>query len=531
MQTPDNPNIAELHQRAVSALNRGVYRDLALLATQLQQVAPDMADGWFFASIASTATGQIRRALELVSEALRLDPDNPEYLSQKARCHIQLQQIGDARVAADCGMQQHPSSALLLDTFGVIYSKVGDQQKAAEAFRRAVGKQPQNPQFQFNLGSAEQFLGNLDAARAAYEHAIRLRPDFARAHWALSELEKNRSENLRLPQLLALQNSRRFAPEEQLYLAHAIARELEREGNFHGAFQTLTTAKHAYRRKIHYDFSRDQALFDGVRAAFSSASDTVNGTAGNQAIFVLGMPRSGTTLIERVLHSHPQVHSLGELQDFPMAAKRASDSVSNAVLDAGVLSGLKHADKPAIGQAYLASVADRLYAAGTKAPRFVDKLPMNFLYLGLIAQCLPGARFVLLRRHPLDTCLSNYRQLFSFQFAYYHYNYHLEDTARYIVQFHRLMEHWKQLYPERILEVSYERFTENPEAESRRLIAFCDLPWDERCLDFSAAEGAVSTASSVQVRQPVYRSAVARWKKYERELVPAIEVFSKAGLL
>ncbi|WOX06958.1 tetratricopeptide repeat-containing sulfotransferase family protein [Microbulbifer pacificus] len=531
MQTPDNPNIAELHQRAVSALNRGVYRDLALLATQLQQVAPDMADGWFFASIASTATGQIRRALELVREALRLDPDNPEYLSQKARCHIQLQQIGDARVTADLGMQKHPSSALLLDTFGVIYSKVGDQLKAAEAFRGAVGKQPQNPQFQFNLGSAEQFLGNLEAARAAYEQAIRLQPDFARAHWALSELEKNRSESQRLPQLRQIQQSRRFSPEEQLYLAHAMARELEREGDFHSAFQSLATAKRVYKQKIRYDFSRDQALFDGVTAAFSGASDTVTATEGNQAIFVLGMPRSGTTLIERVLHSHPQMHSLGELQDFPLAAKRASGSASNAVLDAGVLSGLAHADRQAIGRDYLASVADRLQAAGSQAPRFVDKLPMNFLYLGLIAQCLPGARFVLLKRHPLDTCLSNYRQLFSFQFAYYHYNYALEDTARYIVQFHQLMVHWKRLYPGRIHEVCYEGFTENPEAESRRLIAFCDLPWDERCLDFSAAEGAVSTASSVQVRQPVYRSAVARWKKYERELAPAIEIFTKAGLL
>ncbi|WP_418294944.1 tetratricopeptide repeat-containing sulfotransferase family protein [Microbulbifer sp. SA54] len=515
----------------MSALNRGAFADLAQLAAQLQQVAPEVADGWFFASIASAAGGKVRRALALVERAVRLDSANAEYLSQQARCQVQLHQIAAARRTADRGMQCSPSSALLLDTFGVIYSKVGEHQKAAQAFRLAVANQPQNPQFQFNLGSAEQFLGNLEAACTAYETAIRLRPDFARAHWALSELEKNRRESRRLPQLQKIRQSRHFAPEEQLYLAHAVARELERAGDFHGAFQALATAKHAYREKIRYDFSRDQALFDGVRATFSRAPDTVPDAGGNQAIFVLGMPRSGTTLIERVLHSHPQVYSLGELQDFPLAAKRASRSASNAVLDASVLGGLAEADRQAIGQAYLASVADRLQAAGSSAPRFVDKLPMNFFYVGLIAQCLPGACFVLLDRHPLDTCLSNYRQLFSFQFAYYHYNYDLQDTARYIVQFHQLMEHWKQLYPHRIHEVSYERFTESPETESRRLLAFCDLPWDDRCRDFSTAEGAVSTASAAQVRQPVYRSAVARWKKYERELAPAIEVFTRAGLI
>ncbi|WP_158681628.1 tetratricopeptide repeat-containing sulfotransferase family protein [Microbulbifer pacificus] len=504
---------------------------LAVLADQLQQVNPGCADGWFFASIASASMGHIRRALEFVDHALELAPSNTEYLSQKARCHIQIHQVSNARTTADQGMSMRPQSALQLDTFGVVYSKTGDHGKAANAFRLAVEKQPESPQFQFNLGSAEQFLGNLDAARSAYERAIALRPDFARAHWALSELEKNLSETGRLPQLRTVSQTRAYAPEEQLYLAHAISRELERERDFQGAFRTLEIAKQTYKNKVRYDFARDQNIFNKVKSAFSSQDPAPQDERGNEVIFVLGMPRSGTTLIEQVLHNHSQIHSLGELQEFPLAVKHASASRSPSVLDDSVFEGLKKADRQAIGEEYLTHISDRLQASGTKAQRWIDKLPMNFLYLGLIAQCLPGAKFIQLNRHPLDTCLSNYRQLFSFQFAYYHYNFDLRDTARYIVEYHRLMEHWKTVFPDRIHTVSYENFTVHPEREAQSIMKFLALPWEAECLEFHRANTAVSTASSVQVRQPIYRSAVERWRKYEKELQPAVTIFEKAGLL
>ncbi|MDB5467183.1 MAG: hypothetical protein JWQ46_1945, partial [Phenylobacterium sp.] len=274
-----------------------------------------------------------------------------------------------------------------------------------------------------------------------------------------------------------------------------------------------------------YSAATDAALFS---AAMRTATPAGRGDPSEEPIFVVGLPRSGTTLVDRILSSHPQVTSAGELSNFALLLKRAAGTASSFVLDEDTLAAAARVDMARLGSDYVASTRPLTGAT----PRFVDKMPLNVLYAGLIHQALPNARIVCLRRDPMDVCLSNFRQLFATGFSYYNYSYDLADVARYYVGFDRLVAHWRSvLPPDRFTEIAYEGLVASQEATTRELLAFCGLPWDPRCLAFHENAAPVATASSVQVRQPLYASSVGRWRRYGEGLAPMRDVLAAAGLL
>ncbi|WP_420811460.1 tetratricopeptide repeat-containing sulfotransferase family protein [Microbulbifer mangrovi] len=503
-------------------------RSLHQCCREILQREPGHSDAWFLISIAAAAAGQLNKALEMIERALHKAPRNTEYLSQKARYCAQLNRYAPAIQAADAAMAEKPQRALILDTLGVVYAKFDEHRKAITPLRQAVALSPDNTQFQFNLGSAEQFLGNQDAARSAYRKSIELKPDFARARWALSELEKNSGNTDNRDTLQRALKKPGLSAEDQLYLSHALARNYEQSGKYRDAFSILAEAKSRYQQKAGYTYAQDAELFSAIKSAFPTASTSeTDNDLGAGSVFILGMPRSGTTLVEQIVASHSQATTLGELHEFPLILKQHSATSSPHTLSPEVISSALLAAPEKIGNDYLERCRDR----GKTSARMIDKLPMNFLYLGFILRSLPKAKIVTLERHPLDVCLSNYRQLFSFNFRYYHYHYSLTDTARYICAYRDLMEHWGAIYGNKIYTVNYEKLIENPEQEARAMMQFLDLPWEQGCLNFHRSENAVSTASSVQIRQPIYRDAVERWRKYEKELTPAIEIFDIAGMI
>ncbi len=212
------------------------------------------------------------------------------------------------------------------------------------------------------------------------------------------------------------------------------------------------------------------------------------------------------------------------------AVKRCSATRSPRTLDEEVIERSLAAPPGCVAQHYTAAVRSRL-GASEPAPRYIiDKMPLNFLYLGFILRSLPAAKVICVRRHPLDTILSNFRQLFAVNFSYYNYHYDLGNTARYYILFHQLMQHWREVFGGRILEVAYESITTDPEATVRSALTYLDLPWDDDCLRFHERKAAVATASAVQVREPIYRSAVGRWQGYAQQLAPAAALLKSAGI-
>ena len=513
---------------AQAALKRHDWIALERLCHDWIAAAPAEAEAHFLAGIAALEQKRIGAALAGLGRATELAPGRGDVAAQRARALSLAQRPAEALAEADRALPLCRDDALSLDTLGVVYSRGNAHLRAAEAFRRAVALAPDNAGYRFNLASALKFGGDLDAAEAQYEACIALQPLAAKAHSALSQLRRQTPQRNHLARLRTLLPVAPARPDLQLHLHHALAKECEDLGLHAEAFAHLLAGKRAWRATLGDVAGRDRTLFEALIAAFPPGLPPMESAyASDEPIFVVGMPRSGTTLVERILSSHPQVHSAGELQNFGVALKRASGSRTRPLLDADTIARSGALDWARLGAAYLDSTRP-----GTgHTPRFVDKLPHNFLYLGYIARALPRAKIVCLRRDPLDTCLSNFRQLFATNTPYFDYSYDLLDTGRYYLQFDRLMAHWRRALPGRVLEIGYEAIVAAQEASTRRLLEFCGLPWDEACLRFERNAAPVATASAVQVREPLYADAVGRWKRYEVQLAELIALLREGGVV
>ncbi len=379
------------------------------------------------------------------------------------------------------------------------------------------------------MAASLQFAGQFESAAEAYEKAIELQPHMFRAHSALSTVRRQTPTKNHIERLQQLRDSI-ATPRDQLHLGHAIAKEQEDLELWQDSLASLAWGKRAQAVKVAYSAAADAELFAGIRETFTRelfaySESTAGGCDNREPIFIVGMPRTGTTLVEQILSGHSQVCAAGELLNFPQTVKHLSNSPSREILDIETLTRASQLDAAKLGAAYIDSTRPRT----GHTPHFIDKLPLNFLYLGLIKLALPNAKLICLRRDPMDTCLSNYRQLFGANFRYYHYNYDLLDCGHYYIEFDRLMRHWHEVMPGAVFELQYETLVENPEQVSRGLLTHCELPWEDQCLSFHQRKTSVATASAVQVRQGIYTSSVNAWQRYGDAMQPLYELLTSAG--
>ena len=311
-------------------------------------------------------------------------------------------------------------------------------------------------------------------------------------------------------------------PAGEAQLCYALAKEYEDIGEDAKAFEFLSRGARKRRSSMNYRVDGDVAAMRRIQSVFS-AKLLQGGTAGcdeSGPVFIMGLPRSGTTLVDRILSSHSAVDSLGEINNFAYSLMhtvgQSGDKLSLIDLSAGI-------DFGELGQRYVDSI--RRY--GKLGPLLIDKTPLNYLYIGLISLALPKARIVHVRRNPMDSCYGMYRTLFR---AGYPFSYDLDDLSRYYIAYHDLMSHWRSVVPGKFLEVQYERLVEKQEQVSREIVDYCGLDWEPKCLEFHKNTSAVSTASSAQVRRPVYKDALQRWRRYEKQLQPVADKLREAGI-
>lgn len=525
---PDLPSDLDAwHREAERALNQRDYRRAHELCLRILTRAPGFSDALFLLGIIALEHGNVGKAAELMERAIRLDPTRAEYHAHRGRCLIALHEPRAALEEALAALDLNPQAALTLDTIGVVMTRAGAHTEALEPFQRAVARDPRKAAYQYNLGASLQFAGSFSAAAAAYRRALALDAGYYKAWSSLAQVAREpfNAEEVTTLQA-ALEHS--TAVDAQLHLCHALAKHHEDRQEYSTAFQYLERGKGAKRASLHYSSDADRALFDAVQTVCTA--EFLDGRAAGcdsaEPIFIVGMPRTGTTLVERILSSHPEVFAAGELTNFSLMLKRAARTASNRVLDPETLHAAADIDLAQLGNSYVESTRPRT----GHVPHFIDKMPLNFLYAGWIRRALPRAKIICVRRNPLDTCLSNYRQLFATNFPYYHYAYDLLDTGRYYLMFHALAEHWRRHMPRNYYEVRYESVVADTEAETRKLLAFCELSWDPACLQFHENAAPVATASSVQVRQPIYRTSVDRWRKYAEQVAPLRELLTAGGV-
>lgn len=464
-------------------------------------------------------------AVESLSRAVNLDPTRADYLAQLSRALTAVRNYTDASAAAGKAWQLMPAEPMTLNTLGVVFSRLNEHAKAAEVFQRLVDSSPRRADYRFNLATSLIFTGRIDAAEAELEKCLDLDPGFWKAYPALAKLRKQTGDRNHVGRLLAvLPNAR--DPGGATYVHMALAKELEDMGEHARAFEHLVQGKAIVRAAKGYSFWRDKDVFDAIERNFAGADPRASGCPSDEPIFVFGMPRSGTTLVERILSSHSHVQSAGELENFGFVLKAASGSATPFLLDPDTIARSRRLDWNRVGADYLASTRP-----GTgRMPRFVDKLPQNFLYAGYIANAMPMAKMICVRRDPMDTCLGNFRQLFALMSPYYDYSLDILDTGRYYILFDRLMSYWRRMLPGRILTVQYEALVRDQPSCTRRLLEFCGLTWEQACLRFEDNAAPVATASALQVREPMNSNSIGRWKKYEPQLASLRRMLEEAGI-
>jgi tetratricopeptide (TPR) repeat protein len=499
-------------------------------------------------------------ALLQIDAALRARPGVPHMLLNRAQCLLALGRRTAAREAAAQAMSRASGDAAVLDSVGSFFSFVGDQRQALEAFERAVALAPDNAHYYFNRATVRRFLGQLAAAEADYDRVIALRPGDFEAYHNRSDLRTQTATRNHIAELERLVTQGFAEWRGEVQIRHSLAKEYEDLGDYPKSFEHLRLGAKKRRENLRYDVAADVATVDWIIEAFPSASQppapdagtaarqsvtpeaarpgmaapqpTASGRAASEAaalqpavpIFIVGLPRSGTTLVDRIVSSHSQVESAGELNDFALAlvaAVRNGTGVAHLPRRELVAHSAR-IDFAALGRSYLERVRT-MVATG----RFTDKMPLNYLYCGLIRRALPNAKIVHLTRHPMAVGYAMYKTLFK---DGYPFSYDLGDIAKYYAAYRRLMDHWCATMPGYIYSVSYESLVADQQGETRKLLDFCGLEWQDACLDFHRNSAATTTASASQIRRPIYDSSVSQWRHYTAQLEPLRKQLNAAGM-
>lgn len=514
-------------ESALTLLRKGQWRDAITVARNATGAYPTDGRAWRVRCEIALHGGALVEAVECGQKAVDLDPADVRGLIQLGRCLAQSGERGRALELADRAAALHPEDAALLDGLGAIYSLAGEPASALKHFRGAVMQGASSAHLIANLAACERMVGELDASEQSCNRALALDPRACQAYYIRADLKHWTTANNHIAAMEAVLGSKELPWREERYLRFALAKEHEDLERYPAAFAHFQAGNSLQRTHMKYDVSRDVAVIDRIIATHTSSqlSKAPRGYESGEPIFVTGLPRTGTSLVERILGAHSAVYPAGELNDFALALLQTArhGGVNLKVSKSELVERSLSLNMRALGQQYI----ERTRPRTGRSPCFVDKLPGNYLYLGLISAALPRARLILLERDAMDACCAIFNTLFA---GPYPFSYDLSDLGTYYLAYRRLADHWVQCLGDRILVVKYENLVREFEHEAHRLIEFCGLPWEDACATYYRSAAASTTASAVQVRQPVYRTSIGRWRVYEQQLAPLRSALQSAGI-
>lgn len=551
---------------AYAALKAGDLGATGALLRRVLEAAPELAEAHFLVGMVALELKDHATARSAFTTVTRLRPGHDAAWAQLAWLHARSGRTAEARAAIIEAESRFGGNPAVADRIGAASAQSGLHDGALTWHRRAVAAAPDRIDYRINSASAAIVSGALSDARADLDAVLAADPTHAEAHWLRAGLDTatDRAHADALQHLL--EGSNPEAPLEIALLAYALGKRLEDIGAREEAFFAYARGARARRRMLVYDEATEIAVFDALMTRFDrhwlrarTGPDVARGRASPSTprdgsrtvpVFIVGQPRSGTTLVERMLAAHTQVQAAGELQHFgrvlrrlvrasgytgaaagdrlPASGRRAgAQRLRNALLaglDADLVDRASRVDPARLGAAYLDAVAPERDGR----PWFIDKLPGNYLHLPLILAALPDARIVHLVRDPLDACFASFKQLFA---QAYPHSYDQAEQARHFVRYHRLMAHWRAEFPGRFLDLPYEDLVADPPGVARALLEQLGLPVENAVLQFSGASGPVATASAVQVRAPVHARSVGQARRLGALLGPMRDVLAEAGLL
>ena len=518
----------EQFQQTISRfLASGDVKSALLTCKELTEAHPGFAPGWMIGGQLALRLGNYTKAIEFIERASELAPGDTRIRVARARMLWSAGRHEEARAAALAATPIAASDPEATTELGHFFAAAQMFHEALAAYSRAAELAPESAQYGFNRATLLRIVGQLEAAEAEYDRVIALSPSDHEAYYNRSDLRRQTRERNHIPALENLLKGGIQHPRGEVFVRYALAKELEDVGRYAESFLHLSRGASLRRKHIHYDVELDVKTVAWIEAAYPASRCAARGGGhmSTQPIFVVGMPRSGSTLLERVLGNHSKVHAAGELPEFANALVAAAKRISNGrtLSREELIAASTRVDFAQVGADYVA----RSSWATRPALRFIDKLPLNYLYCGPIALALPRAQIIHMTRHPLATCYAMYKTLFK---DAYPFSYDLVELARYYAAYRRLMAHWQRAMPDLIIEVRYEMLVQNFEREVRRVVEACGLDFEPPCLEFERNPHPTATASAAQVRRPLYDSSVSLWRHYERELEPVRQALIAEGV-
>lgn len=493
-------------------LQRRRVREALAAATELARSQPEVAEHWHLLSLSCQQAGRVESAIRASEKALALEPSNGEFSLQYG---MALALSGRSRRAGAQARSLVPAAegnAVLQSRLGTLFSLCGDHAGAYRSFHEAVCLEPARADHSFNRAVAARALGKLDEAESACNDAIALGIRDQRVYYVRSDLRRQTPAQNHLQELEQQLARNDLNPMDVVYLRYALGKEQDDLGHWEAAFRSYREAAGAYRGLMRYDPAPDYAALDALMVHHNRTALAAipAGDASRRPIFVVGLPRSGTTLVERIVQGHACVEAVGESQTMAREiGARAHEMMRGEASDRAELVRCSLAIDPgALADAYWSEV-------GPEDPghRPLDKMPINYLYCGLISRAFPAAKIIAIRRAPLDSCFSAWK---AFLTGPYGFTYDLDELGDYYLRFDRLLRHWSRELPAQLYhEVHYESLVTNTEPTVQRLMDFLNLPYEPALLDFHRSASASATASAAQVRQPIYTDSVGRARHFE----------------
>lgn len=543
------PRLPLAHRKlgeALAALGQGQNADAAF--EEYFEQAPDK--GKVAIALDHLRSGRKPEAIETLRAALRESPDNVDAMRCLSQIYVQdKERLGDAEALLRRATELSPAYTAVWMMLGGLLHDAGRHRESVESFRRATTLEPKLVPGWTGLGNAHAFAGEVEKAREAYEHAVELdpgapgaqmglghvlktlgdqsgsmrayraaiaaKPGFGEVYWSMANLKVFRFEDAEVDAMEEQLKRDDLTDSADIHFRFALGKAWEDKGDYDRAWHYYDTGNQKQRKQVFHDPVMIEERHDHIIEVFDREFLDRNAGAGHESpapIFIVGLPRSGSTLIEQILASHSLVEGTQELPTLPRLVSAMGRYRPDHKLYPYTVRDLRARDFRAYGRQYL---EDASPYRTTQRPHFTDKLPNNFSHVGLIHLILPNAKVINARRHPFDSCLGAYKQLFG---KGQHFTYDMAELADFYRKYHETMQHWHRVLPGKVLDIHYEETVTDLEAQVKRILEHCGLPFEEACVRFYRTDRPVKTASSEQVRQPIYTRALGYWRHYETHI-------------
>jgi Tfp pilus assembly protein PilF len=523
----------------VDSENANAYNLLGVIAHQegkndiafqliSKSIAKDSNQPSFYNNLGSVLgeQGKLDDAIQSYQRALSINPDYAEAHYNLGVVLGEQGKLDDAIQSYQRALSINPDYAEAHNNLGSVLRKQDKLDDAMQSYQRALSVNPDYADAHSNLGDVLQEQGKLDDAIQSYRRVLSINPDYAKAHRNLAKLKRHTNYDYEIQKMEVLHRKLDITAEQRMHLAFGLGKAFEDLGEHEKSFKFILEGNELKRNTYTYNIIEDMDFFNNLKNVFNGQlfrKHADDGHGDNTPIFIVGMMRSGSTLVEQILASHTLVCGAGELSDLSKIAIRSSEKITGTKFPFCVAK-LSPQNLENLGADY----TKRLRQFSGSAKYITDKMLNNFLFIGMIRLILPNAKIIHCKRDPKDICLSVFKNYFAADTHKYAYD--LRELGEYYNLYQELMDYWYNILPGYILGIQYEDIVGNHEDTTRKLLEYCELPWDEACLSFHRTVRPVRTASVEQVRRPIYNSSVGLWRQYEKHLSPLLHALGCAGL-